>query len=176
MCYSCEWRKPFENWYCVNYFVQYFQIKNYYWYKIINKVAFFFLFASIYFVFQEVCNNMESVFKELLTRQMQQDAAQAQQKKGKRDGRKGKGTSLFRSTDQLDWVDQHQHMTATEMMLMKTEGQSEGVWQQLSAHLFLETRSQWPLTPAPRHPWLGILCHHFSFLHPLEWLQTRSNL
>lgn len=76
---------------------------------IINKVAFFFsLFASIYFVFQEVCNNMESVFKELLTRQMQQDpailatSAQAQQKKGKRDGRKGKGTSLFRSTEQLD--------------------------------------------------------------------------
>ncbi|XP_054905895.1 rho GTPase-activating protein 4a [Poeciliopsis prolifica] len=57
---------------------------------------------------KEVCNNMESVFKELLTRQTPQDAAilatsgQAQQKKGKRDGRKGKGTSLFRSTDQLD--------------------------------------------------------------------------
>ncbi|XP_008411816.1 rho GTPase-activating protein 4a isoform X1 [Poecilia reticulata] len=52
---------------------------------------------------KEVCNNMDSVFKELLTRQTQQDAsAQAQQKKGKRDGRKGKGTSLFRSTDQLD--------------------------------------------------------------------------
>ncbi|XP_043983985.1 rho GTPase-activating protein 4a [Gambusia affinis] len=57
---------------------------------------------------KEVCNNMESVFKELLTRQMQQDpailatSAQAQQKKGKRDGRKGKGTSLFRSTEQLD--------------------------------------------------------------------------
>lgn len=51
---------------------------------------------------------MESVFKELLTRQSQQDAsiptasAQSQQKKGKRDGRKGKGVSLFRATDQQD--------------------------------------------------------------------------
>ncbi|XP_015233383.1 PREDICTED: rho GTPase-activating protein 4 isoform X1 [Cyprinodon variegatus] len=45
---------------------------------------------------KEVCQNMESVFKELLTRQSQQDAsvsaasAQAQQKKGKNNGRRGK--------------------------------------------------------------------------------------
>ncbi|KAM4737192.1 rho GTPase-activating protein 4a [Anableps anableps] len=57
---------------------------------------------------KEVCHHMETVFKELLTRQTQQDAsilatsAQGQQKKGKRDGRKGKGASLFRATDPLD--------------------------------------------------------------------------
>ncbi|MEQ2279979.1 hypothetical protein AMECASPLE_014844, partial [Ameca splendens] len=57
---------------------------------------------------KEVCQNMDSVFKELLTRQIQQDASisaasvQAQQKKGKRDGWRGRGTGIFRAADPLD--------------------------------------------------------------------------
>uniref|UniRef100_A0A3Q2Q3L4 Rho GTPase activating protein 4a n=2 Tax=Fundulus heteroclitus TaxID=8078 RepID=A0A3Q2Q3L4_FUNHE len=57
---------------------------------------------------KDVCQHMETVFKELLTRQAQQDpsvsaaSAQAQQKKGKRDGRWGRGTGLFRAADPLD--------------------------------------------------------------------------
>ncbi|XP_041860707.1 SLIT-ROBO Rho GTPase-activating protein 3-like isoform X2 [Melanotaenia boesemani] len=57
---------------------------------------------------KEVSRHMESVFKELLIRQAQQDpspcvlapSAQAPQKRGKRDGKKGKG--IFKTADPLD--------------------------------------------------------------------------
>ncbi|TMS16376.1 Rho GTPase-activating protein 4 [Larimichthys crocea] len=59
---------------------------------------------------KDVCRQMDSVFKELLSRQVTQEpcspklkySAQAPQKKGKRDGRKGKGAGLFKGGDLLD--------------------------------------------------------------------------
>ncbi|XP_070766639.1 rho GTPase-activating protein 4-like [Enoplosus armatus] len=59
---------------------------------------------------KEVCRQMDSVFKELLMRQAVQDpssttstpSAQAPQKKGRRDVRRGKGTGLFKAADPLD--------------------------------------------------------------------------
>ncbi|KAG7520250.1 rho GTPase-activating protein 4-like [Solea senegalensis] len=62
---------------------------------------------------KEVCRQMDSVFKELLSRQVPQDpsssssttsspSVQAAQRKGKRDGRRGKGGGLFKSVDPLD--------------------------------------------------------------------------
>lgn len=62
------------------------------------------------FISQEVCRQMDSVFMELLSRQALQDpsstasspSAQAPQKKGKRDGRRGRGAGLFRAAAPLD--------------------------------------------------------------------------
>ncbi|XP_030589466.1 rho GTPase-activating protein 4-like [Archocentrus centrarchus] len=59
---------------------------------------------------KEVCRQMDSVFKELLVRQNQQDpistvsspAVQIPQKKGKQDGRRGRGAGLFKSADSED--------------------------------------------------------------------------
>ncbi|KAA8591096.1 hypothetical protein FQN60_002039 [Etheostoma spectabile] len=58
---------------------------------------------------KEVCRQMDSVFMELLSRQALQDpstasspSAQAPQKKGKRDGRKGIGAGFFRGAAPLD--------------------------------------------------------------------------
>ncbi|XP_028439048.1 rho GTPase-activating protein 4 isoform X2 [Perca flavescens] len=59
---------------------------------------------------KEVCRQMDSVFMELLSRQALQDpsstasspSAQAPQKKGKRDGRRGRGAGLFRAAAPLD--------------------------------------------------------------------------
>lgn len=59
---------------------------------------------------QEVCRQMDSVFKELLLRKVVQDptsaapspAAQAPQKKGRRDVRRGRGAGLFKAADPLD--------------------------------------------------------------------------
>ncbi|XP_034732892.1 rho GTPase-activating protein 4-like isoform X1 [Etheostoma cragini] len=58
---------------------------------------------------KEVCRQMDSVFMELLSRQALQDpstasspSAQAPQKKGKRDGRRGIGAGLFRGAAPLD--------------------------------------------------------------------------
>lgn len=59
---------------------------------------------------KEVCRQMDSVFRELLTRQALQEpsstssspSAQAPQRKGKRDGRRGKAAGIFRSADPLD--------------------------------------------------------------------------
>lgn len=59
---------------------------------------------------------MDSVFKELVTQQTQQDpsstasspSVQAPQRKGKQDGRKGRG--LFKVADPLDWRDRHQQI------------------------------------------------------------------
>ncbi|XP_059188601.1 rho GTPase-activating protein 4-like isoform X2 [Centropristis striata] len=62
---------------------------------------------------KEVCRQMDSVFVELLSRQALQDpsssssssssspSAQAPQRKGKRDGRRGRGVGLFRAPDPL---------------------------------------------------------------------------
>lgn len=62
---------------------------------------------------------MDSVFKELLIRQTHQDptstvsspSVQTPPKKGKQDGRRGKGTGLFKSADAADWDDQQWHKT-----------------------------------------------------------------
>ncbi|XP_035512822.1 rho GTPase-activating protein 4a isoform X2 [Morone saxatilis] len=59
---------------------------------------------------KEVCRQMDSVFKELVLRQGVQDpsstasspSAEAPQKKGKRDVRRGKGAGLFKAADPLD--------------------------------------------------------------------------
>ncbi|KAM7404684.1 hypothetical protein PAMP_012009 [Pampus punctatissimus] len=59
---------------------------------------------------KEVCYQMNSVFKELLSRQTQQDlsstasspSAQAPQRKGKRDGQRGRGVGLFKAADPLE--------------------------------------------------------------------------
>lgn len=58
---------------------------------------------------KDVCRQMDSVFKELLARQTSQDpsssstlSANAPQRKGRRDVRRGRGPGLFKSTDQLD--------------------------------------------------------------------------
>ncbi|XP_005914860.1 rho GTPase-activating protein 4 [Haplochromis burtoni] len=59
---------------------------------------------------KEVCRQMDSVFKELLIRQTHQDptptvsspSVQTPQKKGKQDGRRGRGTGLFKSADAAD--------------------------------------------------------------------------
>lgn len=60
---------------------------------------------------KEVCRQMDSVFKELLMRQVVQDpstttasssSSQASQGKGKREGRRGKGAGLFKTADPLD--------------------------------------------------------------------------
>ncbi|KAM4611010.1 rho GTPase-activating protein 4a isoform 1-T2 [Polymixia lowei] len=61
---------------------------------------------------KDVCRQMDSVFKELVSRKMLQDpsssaaasspSAQYPQGKGRRDGRRGRGTGLFRTADQLD--------------------------------------------------------------------------
>lgn len=61
---------------------------------------------------KEVCRQMDSVFKELLMRQVVQDPSstttassssyQAAQGKGKREGRRGKGAGLFKTADPLD--------------------------------------------------------------------------
>lgn len=60
---------------------------------------------------KEVCRQMDSVFMELLSRQALQDpssttssspSAQGPQRKGKRDGRRGRGSGLFRAGDPLD--------------------------------------------------------------------------
>lgn len=59
---------------------------------------------------KEVCRQMDTVFKELLSRQTLQDhpspalppSAEAAQRKGKWDGRRGKASSLFRAADPLD--------------------------------------------------------------------------
>uniref|UniRef100_A0A8P4G1K3 Rho GTPase activating protein 4 n=1 Tax=Dicentrarchus labrax TaxID=13489 RepID=A0A8P4G1K3_DICLA len=78
-----------------------------------NKERFVFflsLITIVYFISQEVCRQMDSVFKELLLRQGVQDptstasspSAQAPQKKGKRDVRRGKGAGLFKAADPLD--------------------------------------------------------------------------
>ncbi|XP_019944240.1 rho GTPase-activating protein 4 isoform X2 [Paralichthys olivaceus] len=57
---------------------------------------------------KEVCRQMDSVFKELITRQALQDpstsatsspSVQAPQKKGKREVRKGRGVGLFKAAD-----------------------------------------------------------------------------
>ncbi|CAL9702991.1 unnamed protein product [Knipowitschia caucasica] len=56
---------------------------------------------------EEVCRQMDSVFKELLTRQASQDqplttsTPSALQKKGRRDVRRGRGVSFFKSADPL---------------------------------------------------------------------------
>ena len=71
----------------------------------------------VYFVSQEVRRQMDSVHMELLSRQALQDpsssiasspSAQAPQRKGKRDGRRGRGVGLFRAADPLDWEDGQQ--------------------------------------------------------------------
>ena len=68
-------------------------------------------FALIISVSQDVCRHMDSVFKELLSRQTEQDpsataasspSAQAPQSKGRWDGRKGKGAGLFKTADALE--------------------------------------------------------------------------
>ncbi|XP_040008476.1 rho GTPase-activating protein 4-like [Xiphias gladius] len=55
---------------------------------------------------KEVCRQMDSVFKELLSRQALQDpsspSVQAPQRKGRRDGRRGRGAGLFKTVDPLD--------------------------------------------------------------------------
>ncbi|XP_056129234.1 rho GTPase-activating protein 4a isoform X2 [Lampris incognitus] len=59
---------------------------------------------------KDVCRQMDSVFKELLSRQVLQDpssattssSGQALQRKGKREERRWKATGLFRSADQVD--------------------------------------------------------------------------
>ncbi|XP_054464658.1 rho GTPase-activating protein 4a isoform X2 [Anoplopoma fimbria] len=57
---------------------------------------------------KEVCRQMDTVFMELLSRQALQDptssspSAQAPQRKGKRDGRRGRGVGLFRASDPLE--------------------------------------------------------------------------
>uniref|UniRef100_A0A3Q3KZ87 Rho GTPase activating protein 4a n=1 Tax=Mastacembelus armatus TaxID=205130 RepID=A0A3Q3KZ87_9TELE len=64
----------------------------------------------VHFISQEVCRQMDSVFRELLTRQTLQEpsftsstpSAQAPQRKGKRDGRRGKAAGIFKSADPLD--------------------------------------------------------------------------
>uniref|UniRef100_A0A3B4H1W8 Rho GTPase activating protein 4 n=1 Tax=Pundamilia nyererei TaxID=303518 RepID=A0A3B4H1W8_9CICH len=71
-----------------------------------------FLSHPYFFIFtlQEVCRQMDSVFKELLIRQTHQDptptvsspSVQTPQKKGKQDGRRGRGTGLFKSADAAD--------------------------------------------------------------------------
>uniref|UniRef100_A0A3B5BJ06 Rho GTPase-activating protein 4-like n=1 Tax=Stegastes partitus TaxID=144197 RepID=A0A3B5BJ06_9TELE len=63
------------------------------------------------FQLQEVCRQMDTVFKELISRQTLQDpssnvsssSAQAPQKKGRRgDGRRGKGAGLFKAAERDD--------------------------------------------------------------------------
>uniref|UniRef100_A0A3Q4MU12 Rho GTPase activating protein 4a n=1 Tax=Neolamprologus brichardi TaxID=32507 RepID=A0A3Q4MU12_NEOBR len=71
-----------------------------------------FLSYPYFFIFtlQDVCRQMDSVFKELLIRQTHQDptstvsspSVQTPQKKGKQDGRRGRGTGLFKSADAAD--------------------------------------------------------------------------
>ncbi|XP_029361869.1 rho GTPase-activating protein 4-like [Echeneis naucrates] len=59
---------------------------------------------------KEVCQQMDSVFKELISRQAVQElssptsipSVQGAQKKGKRDGRKGKGVGFFKADEPLD--------------------------------------------------------------------------
>ncbi|KAM9855337.1 rho GTPase-activating protein 4a isoform 2-T2 [Aulostomus maculatus] len=59
---------------------------------------------------KEVCRQMDSVFKELLSKQAQKDpssafsspTAQAPQRKGRREERRGKPAGLFRGADPLD--------------------------------------------------------------------------
>ncbi|XP_076597059.1 rho GTPase-activating protein 4-like [Chaetodon auriga] len=59
---------------------------------------------------KEVCRQMDSVFKELLLRQVVQDpsstasspSAQAPKRKERQDGRRGRGAGLFKATDQMD--------------------------------------------------------------------------
>ncbi|KAL3064209.1 hypothetical protein OYC64_000484 [Pagothenia borchgrevinki] len=60
---------------------------------------------------KEVCRQMDSVFMELLSRQTLQDpsssaasspAAQGSQRKGKKDGRRGRGAGLFRTAEPMD--------------------------------------------------------------------------
>ncbi|KAI9530779.1 hypothetical protein NQZ68_000270 [Dissostichus eleginoides] len=60
---------------------------------------------------KEVCRQMDSVFMELLSRQTLQDpsssaasspAAQGPQRKGKKDGRRGRGAGLFRAAEPMD--------------------------------------------------------------------------
>lgn len=101
--------------------------------KTVYRTKSFVFFPSLNsnFISQDVCRQMDSVFKELLSRQVTQEpcspklkySAQAPQKKGKRDGRKGKGAGLFKGGDLLDWEDWHQQMTRKEeaMIQMKTE-------------------------------------------------------
>ena len=67
------------------------------------------LITSVYFISQDVCRQMDTVFKELLRRQALQEpssssaasspSVQAPQKKGKRDGRRGRGVGLFKAAD-----------------------------------------------------------------------------
>lgn len=56
---------------------------------------------------KDVCRQMDSVFKELLARQISQDPSSsstptAKAQKGRRDVRRSKGTGLFKPADQLD--------------------------------------------------------------------------
>ncbi|XP_034551402.1 rho GTPase-activating protein 4a [Notolabrus celidotus] len=59
---------------------------------------------------KEVCRQMDTVFKELLSRQVVQDlsstasspSAQAAQRKGRRDVRRGRGVGLFKAADPMD--------------------------------------------------------------------------
>ncbi|XP_010795309.1 rho GTPase-activating protein 4-like isoform X2 [Notothenia coriiceps] len=60
---------------------------------------------------KEVCRQMDTVFMELLSRQTLQDpsssaasspSAQGPQRKGKKDGRGGRGTGLFRAAEPMD--------------------------------------------------------------------------
>lgn len=84
-----------------------------------NKDSFVFvlsLIAIVYWISQEVCRQMDSVFKELLMRQTVQDpsstasspSAQVAQKKGRQNVRRGRGAGLFKAADPLDWEDWHQ--------------------------------------------------------------------
>ncbi|KAK2851359.1 hypothetical protein Q5P01_007635 [Channa striata] len=53
---------------------------------------------------KDVCRQMDSVFRELLSRQTSQEPSSTSsfQSKGKRDGRRGRGAGLFRSADPLE--------------------------------------------------------------------------
>lgn len=70
------------------------------------------LFSLVYVISisQEVCRHMDSVFKELLARQAVQDppsinsspSAQSAQRKGRWDGRRGRGTGVLKAADAMD--------------------------------------------------------------------------
>ncbi|XP_067383636.1 SLIT-ROBO Rho GTPase-activating protein 3-like [Channa argus] len=59
---------------------------------------------TVVHVDKDVCRQMDSVFRELLTRQVTQDPSSTSsfQTKGKRDGRRGRGAGLFKAADPLE--------------------------------------------------------------------------
>lgn len=89
---------------------------------------------------QEVHRQMNSVFQELLLRKTSQDhnpavsspfAQEAPQRKGKQDGRRGRGAGLFKAADTLDWESWHL-MTWREKERDDTNENRGAVWRALT--------------------------------------------